>query len=208
LSQFVNHAIYSAIIARVVGIDAMPKCVKCGTETGFIGSLTFNKQTGRCGNCESEVMQSLMRFRTAFLNFYSDGIFTDEKWSRLLAGAANELCHLEMSATFHKINARSSSLLPGRIVVTNKKLRFLSLTGGTEIWWNSVMRVQVQSGGIYLELSRKTGNGFYSVSDPLLLEAIIDTLVRMTKRQLVGLNSDNSSRHIPQDVRYAVWQRD
>jgi len=280
----------------VEGIDAMPKCVKCGTETGFIGSLTFNKQTGRCGKCESEVMQSLMRFRTAFLNFYSDGIFTDEKWSRLLAGAANdrlnidearmfvrtdalnllnrilifatangfirdeeertfhyiqktlaipdveakplldrlndlkyitnirrgrlptaypsirldtdELCHLEMPATFHKINARSSSLIPGRIVVTNKKLRFLSVTGGTEIGWNSVMRIQVQSGGIYLELSRKTGNGFYSVSDPLLLEAVIDTLVRMTKRQLVGLNSDNSSRHIPQDVRYAVWQRD
>ena len=72
----------------------------------------------------------------------------------------DELCHLEMPATFHKINARSSSLIPGRIVVTNKKLRFLSVTGGTEIGWNSVMRVQVQSGGIYLELSRKTGNGF------------------------------------------------
>ena len=107
----------------------MPKCVQCGTETGFIGSLTFNKQTGRCGRCESEVKQFLMR-------------------------------------------------------------------------------VQVQSGGIYLELSRKTGNGFYSASDPLLLEAVIDTIVRMTKRQLVGLNSDNSSRHIPQDVRYTVWQRD
>ena len=281
---------------RVEGIDFMPKCVQCGTETGFIGSLTFNKQTGRCGRCESEVKQSLMRFRDAFLNFCSDGMLTEEKWSRLSIGAANdrlnidearrfvrtdalnllnrilifatangfirdeeernfqyiqvklaipyieaeslldrlsylkyitnirrgklptaypsirldtdELCHLEMPTTFHKINAKSTSLISGRFVVTNKKLRFLSVTGGTEIGWNSVMRVQVQSGGIYLELSRKTGNGFYSASDPLLLEAVIDTIVRMTKRQLVGLNSDNSSRHIPQDVRYTVWQRD
>ncbi|HYT37624.1 MAG TPA: HNH endonuclease signature motif containing protein [Ktedonobacteraceae bacterium] len=70
------------------------------------------------------------------------------------------------------------------------------------------MRIQLQSDGIYLELSRKTGNGFYSVPDPLLVEATIDTLVRMAKRQLVGLNADANSRHIPQDVRNAVWQRD
>ncbi len=74
--------------------------------------------------------------------------------------------------------------------------------------WNSVMRVQLQSGGIYLELSRKAGNGFYSVPDPLLVEATIDTLTRMAKRQLVGLNADANSRHIPQDVRNTVWQRD
>ncbi len=34
------------------------------------------------------------------------------------------------------------------------------------------MRIEVYSEGVYLELSRKTGNGFYSVSDPLLVEAI------------------------------------
>jgi hypothetical protein len=86
-------------------IDVMSKCNKCGTETGFIGSLSFNKQTGRCGKCESEVKQSLMRFRMAFLNFYSDGIFTDEKWSRLLAGAANDRLNIEEARMFIRADA-------------------------------------------------------------------------------------------------------
>ncbi len=120
----------------------------------------------------------------------------------------DELCHLEIPATYHKVNTRSTSLVPGRFVATSKKLRFLSVSGGTEIGWNSVMRVQLQSGGIYLELSRKTGNGFCSVPDPLLVEATLDTLTRMAKRQLVGLNADATSRHIPQDVRNAAWQCD
>src|SRR2546421_12719704 len=83
----------------------MPKCVQCGTETGFIGSLTFNKQTGRCGRCESEVKQSLMRFRDAFLNFCSDGMLTEEKWSRLLVGAANDRLDIDEARRFVRTDA-------------------------------------------------------------------------------------------------------
>ncbi len=276
----------------------MSICVRCGKEVGFIGSLAFNKRTGRCGNCESETLQVLNRFRTAFLNFCSDGVLTDEKWARLLAGAASErldtnealafirgdalnlldrtltfaaadgfvsdekeryilhlramlaipdtaaqpllsrlgylkyltgirrgvlptvhtsirldsdeICHLEIPATYHKHNTRSTSLVPGRFIATNKKLLFLSGSGGTEIKWSSFTRADIYAGGIYLELSRKSGNGFYSVPDPLLVEAIFDTLVRMAKRQLVGPNPNGNTngRYIPHDVRVAVWQRD
>ena len=42
----------------------------------------------------------------------------------------------------------------------------------------------------------------------MLAEAVIDTLVRMDKRQLLAPQADAASRHIPQDVRQAVWQRD
>lgn len=120
----------------------------------------------------------------------------------------DEICHLEIPATYHKLNAKSVSYIQGRFVASSKKLRFLSVSGGTEINWNSIMRVQSQSGGVYLELSKKAGNGLYGVSDPLLVEVIIDTLVRMSKRQLIGLRPDANSRHIPQDVRIAVWQHD
>lgn len=115
---------------------------------------------------------------------------------------------MEIQATYHKVNTRSTTYTEGRFVVTNKKLRFLSTSGGTEIGWNSVMRVQRLPNGIYLELSRKSGNGFYAVSDPLMAEAVIDTLARIAKRQLVGQRPDSDSRRIPQDVRVAVWQRD
>ena len=56
-------------------------------------------------------------------------------------------------------------------------------------------------------VSKGTGNGLYTVSDPTFVGAILDTLVKISKRQLVVTKTD-ASRHIPQDVKNAVWQRD
>ena len=73
------------------------------------------------------------------------------------------------------------------------------------------MRVEVRSNvfpyGVYLELSKGVGNGLYAVSDPTFVGAVLDTLVKIVKRQLVVTNAE-PSRHIPQDVKHAVWQRD
>jgi HNH endonuclease len=125
---------------------------------------------------------------------------------------SDELCHLEMPATYHKVNAKSTTLVSGRLVATNKRLHFLSATRGTTINWSNIMRVNVRSftspnDGVFLELSKGTGNGLYAVSDPVLAGAVIDTLVKISKRQLVVTKTD-PSRHIPQDVKSAVWQRD
>jgi HNH endonuclease len=102
-------------------------------------------------------------------------------------------------------------------------LHFLSTTRGMTINWNNIMRVEVRSfiptsnnvylelpkgiGGVYLELSKGTGNGFYAVTDPTLVGAVLETVVKIAKRQLVVTNAE-LSRHIPQDVKNAVWQRD
>ena len=121
---------------------------------------------------------------------------------------AGEICHLEMVATYHKINAKSITKLTGRVIATSRKLHFLSLSGGTEINWTSVMRGTVQNGGLYLELTKKIGNGFYSLPDPWLAQAVIETLVRMNKRELIVSNHENPNRRIPQNVKIAVWNRD
>lgn len=121
---------------------------------------------------------------------------------------SDEICHLEILATYHKINLRSVRAIQGRFIVTNKKLHFLSPDGGWTILWKNVMRVQSESAGIYLELAVKNGNGFYSVPDPLLTEVTITTVTKMSKRQLLTPQPDNQNRHIPQDVKTAVWQRD
>lgn len=121
---------------------------------------------------------------------------------------SDELCHLETSATYHKVNAKSITPVSGRLVATSKRLHFLSATRGTTISWNSIMKVEVRPHhGVYLELAKGTGNGLYSVSDPMLVGAVLDTLVKISKRQLVMTKTD-TSRHIPQDVKNAVWQRD
>lgn len=122
---------------------------------------------------------------------------------------SDETCHLETAATYHKVNAKSTTTIPGRLVATNKKLTFLSSAGGAEIPWKSIMRIERMPNGIYLELSKKSGNGLYAVADTLMVEAVLDTLTRMAKRQLLAVfDEDQASRHIPHDIRLAVWQRD
>jgi len=274
----------------------MPTCTRCKKEAGGIGAfLSFNKQTGRCGNCEKQVRQSLDRFRQAFIQYCKDGIISDDEWRYLSDGIAqdnvswneaissvrgdalhflertltfadsdgiitddeeryigelkerlqvppdlskpimerlaylknisrirqgtlptvqakihlesNEVCHLEIDATFHKVRASSIALVPGRIVVTNKKIHFLSESGGWVIAWKNVMRIDRDARSIYIELSTKKGNGRYAVIDPLMVEAILNTATRIAKRQLM-VHQDEESRHIPQDVKLAVWQRD
>jgi hypothetical protein len=54
---------------------------------------------------------------------------------------SDETCHLEVTAAYQKVNVRSVKMIPGRLVATNKKLHFLSQTGGWTIQWGNVMRV-------------------------------------------------------------------
>jgi hypothetical protein len=120
---------------------------------------------------------------------------------------SGETCHLDMGATY-KVYATSFKQVLGRLVATNKKLHFLSPSGGFVIQWKRIMRIERDGNGIYLELSTKKGNGYYEVHDPMLAEAVLMTLTRISKRELVGVQEDVATRHIPQDVKIAVWQRD
>jgi uncharacterized protein (UPF0248 family) len=121
---------------------------------------------------------------------------------------SDEICHLDMDATYYKVNPKSVTHISGRFIATNKKLHFLSPTGGAEIPWKRIMRIDRDGRGVYLELSTKKGNGRYDVTDPLLAEAVLETLVKIAKREVILSSADTASRHIPHDVRIAVWQRD
>lgn len=121
---------------------------------------------------------------------------------------SDEICHYDTASSYHKANLRSIRVINGRFVITNKKIHFLSPDGGWSILWKNVMRVQSDASGIYLELAVKNGNGFYKVPDPLITEATITTITKLSKRQLLIPQTENQNRHIPQDVKNAVWQRD
>ena len=121
---------------------------------------------------------------------------------------SDELCHLNVSATYHKVNARSTTLVDGRILATSKKLIFLASSGGRTIQFKNVMVVRTLGDSIVIELSTQSGHGRYSLQDAERCEAVITALTRMAKRQILSPHSDKPSRHIPQDVKTAVWQRD
>jgi hypothetical protein len=120
---------------------------------------------------------------------------------------SDEICHLDTDAIYHRINPKSVSYIEGRLVGTNKKLIFLSPAGGWDIQWKRIMRIEPQGRGIYLELSTKKGNGQYDVPNTSITEAVITTVVKMHKRELVMSGSD-VTRTIPHGVKVAVWHRD
>jgi len=151
------------------------------------------------------IINQVRRLRT--LSDIRQGKFTTLDSDAFLE--SGELCYMDMGAKYLKTTARQSYKVHGRFLATNKKLRFLSSTeGGVEIPWTSIMRVSLTNDGVLLELSRKAGNGYYDVVDPWIAEATITTLVRMNNRHIFAQNSSDATRHIPQNVKIAVWQRD
>ncbi|HZS44155.1 MAG TPA: zinc ribbon domain-containing protein [Blastocatellia bacterium] len=117
-----------------------------------------------------------------------------------------ERCHLDVPATYHRVGSKSLTLIPGRLVATNRKLRFYLSDRVIEVEWTEVNDVQRRSQGIYLELNTKTGNGQYDVKDPVLVEAIIDTLVRIARRQ--QLLPEEVDSKLDAEIKKEVWERD
>ncbi|MBB6097915.1 stress response protein SCP2 [Deinobacterium chartae] len=121
---------------------------------------------------------------------------------------SDEVCHLETPATFLKVTARATIPINGSLIVTSRQLHFLSPEGGWRVRYKNIMRVVEHPSGVTLELSTRAGNGTYTVAEPMLAAALLDALVRIDRRQLLSTQTERPSRHIPHDVRIAVFQRD
>lgn len=74
--------------------------------------------------------------------------------------------------------------------------------GKTYFTPGSVLRV------VHLSVSRGVGGGDYGVSDTLYVKILIDTLVRLWKRQLVFYKEQSTQGAVPPHVKNAVFQRD
>jgi hypothetical protein len=129
---------------------------------------------------------------------------------------SDEVAHFSLLATYHKQN-KQIRLVPGRLIGTNKKMYFISQTGKDSMTldWNNVVRVnaypynqQLQSQLIQIQVAKGPGGGDYRVSDSLYTKTIIDTLVRLWKRELVLYKEQNTHGEIPQHTKNAVFQRD
>jgi hypothetical protein len=146
---------------------------------------------------------------------------------------SDEYAHFEMQATWHK-PAKQVKIVPGRLLGTNKKLYFISSTGADSVTidWNNVSMVEdtmiienmtrkIKSGGrtiaqpyqtrekgIRMSVSKGSGGGAYIVVDPLYTKIIIDTLVRLWKRQIVIYQEQKTHGAIPEHVKAAVFHRD
>ena len=118
-----------------------------------------------------------------------------------------EICYWDTPATYHKVLKASVKLLPGNLIITDKKLRFVSLHGGFEFTLSKIAAVAYQHpGGINLQLTRTQGNGYYAVQNGEMLSEILFILLNMHNRQAAYKQA--GSRTVPQEVRAFVWNRD
>lgn len=119
---------------------------------------------------------------------------------------AGELCHLEIATTHVRQRKRGAQEILGKLVLTSRRLVFLSATGGFDVLWRKVRTCTASSDHVVVGTASTKGTGAFYVEDPLVAHAYIDALVRLDHRTLASARSE--SRRIPRDMAAAVWTRD
>ncbi|WP_275426200.1 TerD family protein [Nocardia arizonensis] len=118
-----------------------------------------------------------------------------------------ERVHLDLPATHIRHLARGPRLTGGRLIASNKKLRFVGAGAGTELPWNRVVSVRVDQGAVVIAATSARGGATFTVDDPDYVAAALEGALRVAKR-LVLTPGQRDSRSIPQEVKAEVWQRD
>lgn len=142
---------------------------------------------------------------------------------------SDEYAHFDMRVTYYKPN-KTVKEVAGRLIGTNKKCYFISDSGADNatIDWNNVGqiyeknevleektrvngRVFVQHHTVlvlHLSVTKGSGGGGYAVNDRYFTKILIDTIVRMWKRQLVIYAETKNTGALPEHVKATVFQRD
>ncbi|WP_194819205.1 TerD family protein [Nocardia sp. XZ_19_385] len=118
-----------------------------------------------------------------------------------------ERVHLDLPATHVRQLARGPKLSEGRLIASNKKLRFVGTSAGTELPWSRVVSVAIEDELVVLSATSARGGASFEVDDPDYVAAALEGALRVAKR-LVLTPGQRDSRSIPQEVKAEVWQRD
>lgn len=120
---------------------------------------------------------------------------------------SDELLHLQAPVRRVRQRANGPRVDEGQLLVTNKKLRFVGPTSGTEVAWSKVTSVSIERNSVIVAATTAAGGGVYTAHDPEYVAAVLEGTLRVSKR-LVLVPGMRDTRSIPQHVRNAVWQRD
>lgn len=120
---------------------------------------------------------------------------------------AEELVYLDIDATQVRQLAKGPRLFDGRLIVSNKKLRFVGSGSGIELAWSRIVSVTVERGTVVVSATSARGGATLAVVDPEQVAATIEGALRIAKR-LALAPGQRDSRSVPQEVKAEVWQRD
>ncbi|MEU1959314.1 TerD family protein [Nocardia sp. NPDC019304] len=118
-----------------------------------------------------------------------------------------ETVHLDLPATHVRQLARGPKLTEGRLIGSNKKLRFVGADTGIEMLWSRVVSVHAEQGTVVIAATSARGGATFAVDDPDYVSAALEGALRVAKR-LVLTPGQRDTRSIPQEVKAQVWQRD
>lgn len=120
---------------------------------------------------------------------------------------SEEKVHLDRPATQVRTLARGPRRTEGRLIASNKKLRFVGTGAGVELPWSRVVSVQNDGGAVTVAATSARGGATFEVDDPDYVTAALEGALRVAKR-LVLTPGQLDSRSISQEVKAEVWQRD
>ncbi|MGN2640552.1 TerD family protein [Nocardia takedensis] len=118
-----------------------------------------------------------------------------------------ERVHLDLPATHVRELARGPRRTEGRLIASNRKLRFVGSGAGTEMPWSRVVSVHAEGDAVVIAATSARGGAVFEVDDPDYVAAAVEGALRVAKR-LVLTPGRLDSRSIPQEVKAEVWQRD
>ncbi|WP_063049106.1 TerD family protein [Nocardia arthritidis] len=118
-----------------------------------------------------------------------------------------EKVHLDLPATHVRQLARGPKLTEGRLIGSNKKLRFVGADTGIEMLWSRVVSVHTEQGAVVIAATSARGGATFAVDDPDYVSAALEGALRVAKR-LVLTPGQRDTRSISQEVKAQVWQRD
>ena len=120
----------------------------------------------------------------------------------------HERVHLDTPATRIRRTSRGAGTVAGRLICSNKKLRFVGSGAGIEIPWGRAVSVSItDEHTVAIAATSARGGAEFEVDEPELVAAIVEGALRVAKRLAVA-PGQRDSRSIAPDVKAQVWHRD
>jgi len=121
---------------------------------------------------------------------------------------STEICHWYGGCIYSYETRTRVVELSGKLIVSNRRLLFLSSQRGLEFPIKRIVNIRLKSDAVILSLSVSRGQGVYYVKNPQILVAILEALIRNQNYVLAEKLDNARRRQIPDEVKVAVWQRD
>ncbi len=118
-----------------------------------------------------------------------------------------ERVHIDIPATRVRQLARGPRTTAGRLICSNKKLRFVGPEAGVELPWSRIVSVTAAEGTVAIAATSARGGAEFEVADPDFVAAALEGALRVAKR-LTLAPGRRDRRSIPPEIKAEVWRRD